>query len=413
MAEALTPRGVLVVVEAVDSYRTALENLSHQEAPYSEASVISVLMARNSVANALANHEPLTADLLSCLTALDRELRTKASAIDAGVGRATLASWREALQPPACAWWWALDELAAAADAKPNAFQLILGGTFIAISLSLTVEMSHRFLGGGPDFLSILSTFAQATLALLAGSSFTQFGRERLERVFSRLGIERKFQARWSMWLALAVLVGVLAFRLSLPAIARFYDQRGVHLLENKQGTTAIESFQRALSLNPDFAPAHYNLGNAYEELMEYDKAISEYQRAIETKDIYYPAYNNLARLMIGRGDYGRALMLLDRGIALNPPEEVKYSLYKNRGWANFGLKCFGEAEDDLQTALKRNHEGAAAHCILAQVLNARNKEREAVEEWKWCLAYAPGEQGVEASWQSLARERLRSDRTK
>jgi hypothetical protein len=42
----------------------------------------------------------------------------------------------------------------------------------------------------------------------------------------------------------------------------------------------------------------------------------------------------------------------------------------------------------------------------LAQVLEAQ--KNSAAQEWEACVAYAPGEADVEASWLSLAQERLK-----
>ncbi|MDB9412513.1 tetratricopeptide repeat protein [Microcystis aeruginosa] len=41
--------------------------------------------------------------------------------------------------------------------------------------------------------------------------------------------------------------------------------------------SSAEEDYQRALSLNPDDAEAHFNLGLLYEELQDFDLARKEY----------------------------------------------------------------------------------------------------------------------------------------
>jgi tetratricopeptide (TPR) repeat protein len=146
--------------------------------------------------------------------------------------------------------------------------------------------------------------------------------------------------------------------------------------------------------------------------VLEYDKALSEYQRAIETDERFYDAYNNLARLYIlRRSDSTSALALLnavlERNLGLEPAHQtgVQYSLLKNRGWANFNLKYYELAETDLRQALALRADGAAAHCLLAQVLEAQGNPRAALAEWEACLRYEKGD-FVEANWLGLARER-------
>ena len=62
------------------------------------------------------------------------------------------------------------------------------------------------------------------------------------------------------------------------------------------QGRTneAISYFKKAIEIRPDYARAHYNLGNAMMQKQKYDKAISSYQMAIALKPNYAQAHDNL-----------------------------------------------------------------------------------------------------------------------
>lgn len=169
------------------------------------------------------------------------------------------------------------------------------------------------------------------------------------------------------------------------------------------------------MSLDPDYAVAQYNLATAYEDVLQFDKAVAEYQAALATDPKFYAVYNNLARLyLLRRKDYAGALNVLNMALALRPSEPyIRYSLYKNRGWAHFGLGLYDLATDDLAEALQSRNDGAAAHCLLAQVLEANNKSDSATKEWEACVAYAPDNGDVESIWLSLAQERLRQGEAK
>ena len=134
-----------------------------------------------------------------------------------------------------------------------------------------------------------------------------------------------------------------------------------------------------------------------------------EYQTAIQNDPQIYFAYNNLARLyMLQKRDYVSALRLLERGVDLKPTEPaVQYSLLKNRAWAYLALKLPDLAEADLRQALALRPEGAAAHCLLAQVLEARGKPADALPSWEKCVAYYGPEENVEPDWYATARERV------
>ena len=87
--------------------------------------------------------------------------------------------------------------------------------------------------------------------------------------------------------------------------------------------------------------------------------------------------------------------------------------MLKNRAWANLGLKYLTLAESDVQQALAIRPDGAAAHCLRAQILEAQAKKQDALPEWEMCLRYEKTDVvAVEASWLGLARERL-SEATK
>jgi tetratricopeptide (TPR) repeat protein len=395
---------------AIAAYQAALDDLS-QETPDSQPKVIRVLIARDAVAQVASIAPPLAPEEFCRFSELDAQLKANAARIDRLVGRSTLAGWRETRQPPAGTWWWSLDERAAAAESKPSPFWAILAGLFLALSLSLTAEIARRFLSGGADFFSVFSTVSQGLLALLAGSTFTQAGRQAVEGALSRLGIERSIQDGWKMGLALAVLLVVLGLRFSLPIIARLYNNHAARLQQNGSVTSAIENYQRAISLDADYAEAHYNLGTAYEDVLEYDKAISEYQTALIADRRFSHVTNNLARLYILRraspSSYSSALQLVNDELNRSPKERnLEYSLYKNRGWAYLGLNLHELAERDLRHALTLRADGAAAHCLLAQVLEAQEKPTEALAAWELCLAYDRHD-FVDAIWLGTAETRL------
>jgi tetratricopeptide (TPR) repeat protein len=201
---------------------------------------------------------------------------------------------------------------------------------------------------------------------------------------------------------------------LSLPAFAsyysrRFLNQEAFELQALGKLDEAIKSYERAINLDPDFAPSHYNLGAAFEVLGDYDKAISEYQTTIRLSPTFYYAYNNLARLfLLRRNDPASALRLLNDALDVKPQEAaVNYTIFKNRGWAHLNLKCYGLAVSDLKEALKWREDGAAAYCLLAQSMEALGKPG-AKEAWESCVSYKAGqEHEIEINWLSLAQERL------
>lgn len=292
---------------------------------------------------------------------------------------------------------------------------ILLTAFLLTVALTIAADIVERFLSGGGDRLNIVRNFVQAPLltiqAALALLALFEGGRKLVERLLAGFGLNRDFRAgRWLLVSAI-VLAVALAARLSLPFIATYYNERGARAVERRDLTTAAYDYRRALSLNPDYAQAHYGLAVVYEGLQKYDEAIVQYGKTILLDSQFIQAHNNLARLLLKRGrdkDYENALQVLNDALNRSPRDEaLQYSLYKNRGWANYELKYYQQAENDLRVALARRSDGAAAHCLLGYVFEAQGKP-DAEGEWFDCVTYAPGQETeVEARWLSHAQEKF------
>jgi tetratricopeptide (TPR) repeat protein len=300
---------------------------------------------------------------------------------------------------------------------KPRPVTLL--SWLLAVSaVSLVADILRRFLGGGgwPDTAGIIIQpvlFALAAMAAtLAVISLVRLARPPVEEAASSASVFRTLKKARRVSIAITItFVIALCFWLSLPAFARYYNERGVRFQYREQPdlTRALESYQKAVRLKPSYAQAHYNLAIALQGLQR-EEAIDEYILAIRYDSHIYPAHNNLARLYILRGkegDYENALNVLSQAVDLSPQDEnVQYSLNKNRGWANYKLGSYRQAEQDLGRAISLRKDKAAAHCLLAYVLKKLGKPGVADECFD-CVRFAPGEKDIEATWVSDAQECL------
>ena len=74
-----------------------------------------------------------------------------------------------------------------------------------------------------------------------------------------------------------------------------YWFERGALLSVYGNQNAAVGAFQKAIELEPGNAEAHFNLGVAYTEMDEYEKALDAMTRAIELKP-------GIARYHYGRG---------------------------------------------------------------------------------------------------------------
>jgi tetratricopeptide (TPR) repeat protein len=75
--------------------------------------------------------------------------------------------------------------------------------------------------------------------------------------------------------------------------------------------------FQKALAFQPDYAAAHYNLGNALFLKGQVDEAILHYQRALAIQPDYAKACNNLGTALLQKGQVDEAVIHFQKALAL------------------------------------------------------------------------------------------------
>jgi pentatricopeptide repeat protein len=89
------------------------------------------------------------------------------------------------------------------------------------------------------------------------------------------------------------------------------HNNLGMAYAEAGEYQKAIDHYSRSVELKSKYPQVYYNMGNAYRELGEVDKAIEYYQRSIQASPRFYFPYNNLLNIYVSRGDRDRAFSLL------------------------------------------------------------------------------------------------------
>jgi protein O-mannosyl-transferase len=87
------------------------------------------------------------------------------------------------------------------------------------------------------------------------------------------------------------------------PDYVYAYNNRGIIYGERGQYKLAIEDFNNAIRITPAFADAYGNLGFTYDKLGQYNHAIEDYDKAIRLKPDYVYAYMNRGVAYIKQGN--------------------------------------------------------------------------------------------------------------
>ncbi len=85
----------------------------------------------------------------------------------------------------------------------------------------------------------------------------------------------------------------------------------------NKQ--KAIEEFQTAIALKPNYGDAYHNLANVYRELGQIDKALENYENAIKFNPYLWQSYQNIAAIYFEQQQYDKSLEYIQKATQINP----------------------------------------------------------------------------------------------
>jgi tetratricopeptide (TPR) repeat protein len=171
------------------------------------------------------------------------------------------------------------------------------------------------------------------------------------------------------------------------PSTASAYANRGGALQAQGKLDEALESFDRAISLEPDYAEAFsargtilFALGRADEALASFDKAI-----LLEPRNAngYYNrgfALQTLARFPEALESYDKAI-LVDRSAS---------DAHFNRGNVLFALERYHEALASYDEAIALKPDFAEGHNGRGKALQALNRPEDALKSYERAIALKP-----------------------
>lgn len=134
--------------------------------------------------------------------------------------------------------------------------------------------------------------------------------------------------ARGIVRLVLIVVVGLLlglGWQELFPDRAVEAYQQGVAHLESGEYEAAIPDFDRAVSLDDQFAQAYWGRGDALMSLGEYETAVADFNRVIEMHPKTFPSiYVYRAAAYTQLGNYAAAIADYQTLLTLDPDEELR-----------------------------------------------------------------------------------------
>ncbi len=144
------------------------------------------------------------------------------------------------------------------------------------------------------------------------------------------------------------------------PDYAEAYNNRGVALRDIGQLEESVKSYDKAIQLKPDYTEAYNNRGVALSDLGQLEESVRNYDKAIQLKPGYAEAHYNLGNAMMDLRQLDAAAVSYQKAVTIDPR--------KGLFWAGFA-NClrtvnFTSCGDDLVHFLLQMLEQPVVHPV-------------------------------------------------
>ncbi len=153
---------------------------------------------------------------------------------------------------------------------------------------------------------------------------------------------------------------------------ARIHTELGQRYLANGDLQTALEKLNRALTFDPNYAPAHTVIAVLYERINQPANAELHYRKAVALEPARGAPNNNLGQFLCAAGKYAEAAGFFQKAVA-DPFYNTPDVALTNAGVCHLKANDAVAAQADFRGALARNPGNAEALFQLANALYLGN----------------------------------------
>ena len=171
-------------------------------------------------------------------------------------------------------------------------------------------------------------------------------------------------------------IVAIKALNEVFPNVPLLFNILGACYQSLKQFDASIQMFETAVSLKPDYAEAHFNLGIVLKVSGRPNLAVESYKKAIALLPNYLGAHNNLGNALKQIGRLEEAVVSYQNAITIKPDYAEAYN---NLGITFMILEKLEEAVKSYESAILINTEYYDAHFNLANAFS--NKAARKVDK--------------------------------
>lgn len=173
------------------------------------------------------------------------------------------------------------------------------------------------------------------------------------------------------------VSVGMLRRKIPKDALKEY--EKALEERKKGDGKKAVEHFQKAIKIAPDFYEGHLQLGLYLQKSGSRDEAIRSFEKAIELNPVSVSGRTSLGRLYLDSEQYQKAVDTENEALKIGPAAADAYFVL---GTAHYKLNSLALAEENLQRALTMSPETmSGARLQLYNVYMRGRRPLQALEQ--------------------------------
>lgn len=168
---------------------------------------------------------------------------------------------------------------------------------------------------------------------------------------------------------------------------AETYNNLGVVYLKEENAGKAVESFQKAVNLDPGFARAYFNLGELSLISGRFEMSLGFFKK-VETLDKNHPLVHYKLGISLAKtGRLEEALKEFEEAVKRDP-ENLR--IKSDFGMTYMAAGKFNEARGEFQKVLAKVSRSTIAHFGMGLALKATGQQEKAVESFRKASELSP-----------------------
>lgn len=171
------------------------------------------------------------------------------------------------------------------------------------------------------------------------------------------------------------------------PDYAEVWQEKAKTLSELKQYRASQSAYDKAIELNPEYLEAWTGRGYVLDKLQQDKEAMASFEHALKIQPDYPPAWQGRGDSLLNSQRYEEAIASYEKAVKFQPN---LYQAWYNQGQAYQNLKQYEQAVNSYQKTVEIKSDNPEAWYNLGNVFLELNKNQEALDSYEKAVRFQP-----------------------